>query len=155
MCIYYVYTSSDITVRRFCPRRAFGGLFNLCRKKVVVFGYKGHLLFTFALATPIAMAGFEFSFVTMSLLLFGSLLPDIDHRHAILGRFNILAQLNIMKHRGKCHTIIGSLLLSSPFILLGGFIAFIYVFIGCISHLVADKVYSYGKHKQTFTLRLW
>lgn len=120
-----------------------------------VFGYKGHLLFTLVFVIVALALGVQFTLYTFGLVMFGSLLPDIDHQHSMLGRFNFLARTRLMKHRGKCHTFMGSLMLSAPFFLLGGLVGFLCTFAGCISHLLADKLYSYGKHKQAFTLRLW
>lgn len=72
---------------------------------------------------------------------FGSLLPDIDHPKATLGRFNLLNRTRLFKHRGKCHTVIGSFCLSLPFYLVSKEV-FGYVFAGCILHITADYLRS-------------
>jgi membrane-bound metal-dependent hydrolase YbcI (DUF457 family) len=85
--------------------------------------------------------------------LFGSLLPDIDHTRSTLGRFNPFARW--MKHRGKTHTLIGSILLCMPFLVFGGLLPFGFVLLGCVSHLVGDKLYSWLPRKKPFAIRLW
>lgn len=87
------------------------------------------------------------------LILIGALLPDIDHPRSTFGRWNPFAKK--MKHRGKTHTILGSLLLSLPFYYFGGWFSTLYVFIGCMSHLAADKWTSFFPRKKPFTIRLW
>ena len=108
-------------------------------------------------------------------VLFGSLLPDIDHRNSTLGRFNPLTRIRwkkrkqptggkkrskkpeyhtLVKHRGKCHTVAGALLLSLPFLLLGP-LAFILVAYGALGHLVADKIHSWLPNKQKFRIKVW
>jgi membrane-bound metal-dependent hydrolase YbcI (DUF457 family) len=119
------------------------------------FGYRGHLLFGVIIAA--ALVGFHVAVgaLEFALILFGSLLPDIDHRHAKLGRYNPFAHLRMAKHRGRCHTLIGVLLLSAPFYLLGGLTGLLFVFGGAVGHLCADKIYSFGKHKEPFAIRIW
>jgi membrane-bound metal-dependent hydrolase YbcI (DUF457 family) len=79
----------------------------------------------------------------LAITIFGSLLPDIDHPKATLGRFNPLA--SIMKHRGWTHTVRGCILLSMPFALFDyytvfGFSTAIYIFVGCLTHILGDRI---------------
>lgn len=75
-------------------------------------------------------------------LLFGSLLPDIDCKTSMLGRFNPFVRL--MRHRGRCHTLGGCILLSLPFAL-GGWKMSSLVFYGCLLHIISDKIYSWSR----------
>lgn len=86
--------------------------------------------------------------------LVGSLLPDIDHQKSFLGRYNPFAK--IMKHRGKTHTLLGCLLMSAPFWLISAQ-CFIFTMSGCLSHLIADKVYSMNplKKRRKFKIKIW
>lgn len=110
----------------------------LIENEVVVFNYRGHLLIGFMSGLPFNL-GENILFV-----LLGSLLPDIDHPYSMFGRYNLLAKHGLTTHRGRCHTLIGCLLLSIPFAIIG---SFQYVFIGCVSHILADWLHSWGKFK--------
>jgi inner membrane protein len=75
--------------------------------------------------------------VVLAAVLLGSLFPDVDHPHSILGRFNPLAWLGIMHHRGWTHTIMGLLVFSAVVCVISipagiGFAA------GYMSHLLMD-----------------
>ena len=121
-------------------------------KVVIVFNKQGHLII--GLLGGIALLVFcTLSPVSLIFILLGSLIPDIDHWNSTLGRYNPFVRF--MKHRGKCHTIIGCMLLSSPFILLG-LNAFLSVFYGAILHIIGDKIYSMtGKKRRRFYIRIW
>ena len=77
-------------------------------------------------------------------------MPDIDHPQSILGSLNPFAKY--MKHRGWTHTIIGCALLSLPFLLFDLWI-FLSTFIGCLSHLLGDKLYSFFPGKAPFYIK--
>lgn len=83
-------------------------------------------------------------------IILGSLLPDIDHPKSMLGRFNVFASL--MTHRGFCHTLLGCVVLSLPFLYIHG--AAPYVFLGTISHLFGDRLYS-ATGARMFKIKLW
>lgn len=70
--------------------------------------------------------------------MFGSILPDIDEIHTILGRFNILAWLGVMEHRGITHTLLASLLFGL-FFSIGGIDAGLCLWVGYLSHLWLDS----------------
>lgn len=75
--------------------------------------------------------------------MFAALIPDIDIKSSLLGRFNPLAHLGLTKHRGKTHTIGIALIISIPFLAVGN-LTFL---VGWLSHIFADYVYSWGKWK--------
>jgi len=79
-------------------------------------------------------------------------LPDIDHPYSFYGKYNPAACH--MKHRGHCHTIIGSILIASPFVVLS-LNMFALVAIGCIGHLVADRISSSFPNRWRFKIKLW
>jgi membrane-bound metal-dependent hydrolase YbcI (DUF457 family) len=122
---------------------------------VNAFSGNTHAAFGFVMAILLHILGFEVGAWGIFFLLFGSLLPDIDHKRSILGRYNVLNWFGLFKHRGKCHTLIGSFLLSVPFYVLGGMKGLIFTFVGAVGHLCADKLYSYGKKKKPFAIRIW
>lgn len=107
----------------------------------------GHITLGVTVGVLAAHSPFELSFV-----LLGSLLPDIDHPSSTLGRYNPLVSL--MVHRGKCHSVIGCLLMSLPFLMLDVRF-FVFVFIGTISHLMGDKLMSVLPRHKKFYLKLW
>ena len=76
---------------------------------------------------------------SLVIAMFFSLLPDIDHRKSLLGRFNLLNYVGVMKHRGFCHTVLFVFICSLPF--LKGH-SFLVAFVAGISHLLADRFYS-------------
>lgn len=121
-------------------------------KAVIVFNKKGHLII--GLLGGIALLMFyTLTPVSLIFILLGSLIPDIDHKKSTLGRYNPFVRF--MKHRGKCHTIIGCMLLATPFILIS-VTAFLSVFYGAILHIVGDKIYSWtGKNRRRFYIRIW
>jgi len=114
-----------------------------------------HAFFGFVAAVILTAFGVHLGTIGVVLVVFGSLLPDIDHPRAIVGRFNLFNRFGLFTHRGKCHTLIGSFLLSTPFYLVSGTRSLLLVFVGAVSHLWADKLYSFGKRKKPFTIRLW
>ena len=125
------------------------------RRVVDDFGVSGHLTVGVLLIVAMEVMGLPMQALEVLCILFGSLLPDIDHPNSTLGRYNVLNRTRLFRHRGKCHTLIGSILLSTPFIFLGGLIPFLYVFVGCVGHLLADKLYSFGKKKKAFAIKIW
>jgi membrane-bound metal-dependent hydrolase YbcI (DUF457 family) len=112
-------------------------------KKVIAFNKTGHLIIG-ALISVVASR----TYTDALFLLIGSILPDIDHRHSTLGRYNPFRRF--MKHRGHAHSLIGGVLLSLPFLWFGER-AFYFVLLGCVGHLLADKLHSWGK----FKIRVW
>lgn len=84
----------------------------------------------------------------------GGLLPDIDHPKSVIGRYNPLNWVKVMKHRGKCHTMVGCLLLSLPFVFFH-YYAFIFALYGAVTHIYADKLYSYFPGRAPFYLKIW
>jgi membrane-bound metal-dependent hydrolase YbcI (DUF457 family) len=128
-----------------------GGLCAFSGKTHVGFGVG----FGFLLAGVLHQMSMSVAVVDFGFLIIGSLLPDVDHRHSILGRFNLINRSKYCKHRGKCHTILGSLALSLPFFIIGGVRGLLMVFLGAFVHLVADKLYSFGKQRQPFAIRIW
>jgi membrane-bound metal-dependent hydrolase YbcI (DUF457 family) len=97
-------------------------------------------------------SGIEIGAAGFWAVLFGSLLPDIDHRNSTLGKCNPF--VGFMKHRGHCHSFIGILILSLlalPF----GFYPFFMVLLGANLHLLGDKLNSYLPRKKQFILKTW
>ncbi|WP_236639417.1 metal-dependent hydrolase [Pelosinus sp. UFO1] len=86
----------------------------------------------------------------MLFIMIGSLLPDIDHRRSMVGRLNIFVKF--MSHRGFCHTLVGCIVLSLPFLLIQG--AAPYVFLGGVSHLFGDRLQSAYSSKM-FRIKGW
>lgn len=107
----------------------------------------GHLMVGTAIGLAVAHTP-----VALACVLFGSLLPDIDHRTSTLGKWNPFTRW--MKHRGHAHSLVGSALLSLPFIVFGKWV-FLYVFLGCFGHLLADRFMSLFPKKQKFRIHLW
>lgn len=78
----------------------------------------------------------------MPAVFIGALLPDIDTRNSVLGKF-IPAWL-FFKHRGFLHSFLGMALVLWIFSW-GGNSALTYgIFIGYLSHLLADAVTPWG-----------
>lgn len=155
----FAYTSSNQLRRLTCSEiyppklsERFGGLFI---RGVFIFSGVMHMYIGLGVSAVLSIYGIHLTTVDLLLIAFGSLLPDIDSRYSLLGRFNLINRLRWVKHRGKCHTIIGSILLCVPFYLFGGLSPFLFVWTGCMSHLLSDKLYSYGKKKKAFTIRMW
>lgn len=97
-----------------------------------IFGYIIHLIFGVFAAKLTAYNPDQFI-----MCLIGSLMPDIDHPRAFIGKFNPLA--GIMKHRGWTHTVLGCALLSLLALPIGAYLAML---AGCLSHIIADKISS-------------
>lgn len=85
-------------------------------------------------------------------IIFGSILPDIDIKNSTLGRYNPFVRF--MVHRGHVHSLIGSLIISVPFILIGNNV-YIYAVIGCLVHITGDKLYSWLPRHSKFKLKIW
>lgn len=80
--------------------------------------------------------------VFIALLVFGSLLPDIDHPKSKIGRLVPIG--HFMKHRAwYTHSIIGSFLLPLPFLLINK-PYYIIVALACLSHTLADTLTPIG-----------
>lgn len=124
---------------------------------MIIFNKKGHARIgvaggMLAVGASYCVLG-TFHPIWIIFILIGSLLPDIDHPNSTFGRYNPFTGL--MKHRGKCHTIIGCMLLSSPFMLIS-LSAFWCVLYGAILHLVSDKVYSLtSPRRRKYAIKLW
>lgn len=67
----------------------------------------------------------------------GSLFPDIDHPHSIMGRHNIFARF--MKHRGFTHTIPAMIIFSALLSVLFGEFTLGFMF-GYATHLITDSM---------------
>ena len=126
------------------------GDFYSLRKKVDDFNARGHLVFGIATGLLIIDTPTE-----LLLVMVGSLLPDIDHQNSTFGKYFFLNRTKLFKHRGKCHTILGVLVLSVPFFLISGYTSYLFVLYGAIGHLVADRLYAILPKKRKFTLKLW
>lgn len=127
----------------------------------------GHVVIGLSLGVLVADSGIAFLLVAC-----GSLLPDIDHPNSTFGKYNLLHKVGarkrkrarknnekappnrFVKHRGKCHTVFGAMLLCSPFMVLGP-IAYSLVLYGAFTHLLADKAYSWLPKKRKFQLKMW
>ena len=72
--------------------------------------------------------------VSMCWLVFGSILPDIDHPGSMIGK-NIPILPKLLKHRGFTHSLL--------FCLLMGFFN-IWIGIGCLVHIVMDMMTRQG-----------
>jgi len=107
----------------------------------------GHMVFGFCLGALITADPLYTIIITAA-----SPLPDIDHPYSFYGKYNPAACL--MKHRGHCHSIIGSIMLALPFIEFSINI-FALVFIACIGHLVADRISSSFPGKWPFKIKVW
>jgi hypothetical protein len=118
------------------------------RRQVDEFNIFGHLVIGTAISLFLANSPGE-----AALILFGSLLPDIDHRNSTLGKWNPFTRF--MKHRGKCHTLIGCILLSAPFYFFGSILVPILILTGCVGHVLADKLASWLPGRRRFKLRIW
>jgi membrane-bound metal-dependent hydrolase YbcI (DUF457 family) len=118
------------------------------RKKVGVFNFFGHTVIGLILGMIIAHNPVEFAW-----LLFGSLLPDIDHPSSTLGKWNPFTRW--MTHRGHCHSLFGAFLLSLPVLLVGGWTSVILVYIGCLGHIFGDRLLAMLPKHRKFQLRIW
>ncbi len=111
---------------------------------VIVFKWNTHIVITIVLFTIIKRyIDVEGNLIIVILLLvFGSLLPDIDHSKSKVGRYFPIGYF--MKHRAwYTHSIIGAFLLSLPFLLIDKFY-YILVAFGCLSHVFADTLTPLG-----------
>ena len=77
----------------------------------------------------------------MSAILVGSLIPDIDTRYSILGRYNIFSYF--MKHRGVTHTLVGMAMFSWVIYRIFGDFVWGFVF-GYAMHLLMDSLTPMG-----------
>lgn len=112
---------------------------------MIIFNWKTHIIIGLLFSI-----GFTTQPRDIIFIMIGSLLPDIDHPRSILGRFNIFA--SFMTHRGFCHTLVGCIMLSLPFIYIYG--AAPYVFLGTISHLFGDRLQS-ANGARMFRIKIW
>jgi membrane-bound metal-dependent hydrolase YbcI (DUF457 family) len=107
----------------------------------------GHLLTGIAVAVCITHDP-----IYIASLSIGSLLPDIDVKTSTLGRFNPF--VGFMVHRGHTHSIIGSLIVSAPFMLISPG-AYTMAFTGSMVHLYGDKIYSWLPKHSKFKIKIW
>ena len=82
----------------------------------------------------------------------GTLLPDIDVKTSTLGKLNPFARF--MTHRGHTHSIVGSLIISTPFLLISP-TSYGMAVGGSILHLYGDKIYSWFPHHSKFRIKIW
>lgn len=150
--VYTVNNQLRTSCAEICPEEYLRGLLIWGVMKP---GAMGHIFYAVTLSCALSVIGLDLGAIGIALIIFGSLLPDVDHRSSTLGRFNVINRLRLTKHRGKCHTLIGSILLCVPFYITGGSLTFLWVFLGCVSHLCADKLHSFGKRKKPFAIKLW
>lgn len=76
---------------------------------------------------------------TIPFIVLGSLLPDIDNRYSIIGRY--FAPFNtLMTHRGITHTFIGLLFFTLPVFIFGSNVNTISFIYGYVSHLLLDML---------------
>jgi|GEM_PF-3113238 len=119
---------------------------------VIPFNKKAHLTIGISIGILLALV-FEHIFLhDVFYIIIGSLLPDIDHPRSTFGKYNPFVRF--MKHRGKSHTIVGSLLLSLPMVIIG-VDPFVFTFLGCLIHILSDKCYSFLPGKRKFSIRFW
>ena len=111
------------------------------------FGILGHMII--AMLTGLA---FTHNIIGFICWIFGNILPDIDTRRSTLGRYNPFAYW--MTHRGHCHSFLGIIFLSLPFVMLG-ITNYEYVLMGAVTHLLSDKLLSWFPKKQYFKLKIW
>ncbi len=108
--------------------------------------YKTHLAFGF-LAGLFAIKFFnpDNQLLFMTIVLFGSIFPDIDHPESKLGRKAKIFSF-LFEHRGFFHSFIFLILVDIIlFLFLKQYLILIYAFnIGFISHLIADMVNHMG-----------
>jgi inner membrane protein len=106
--------------------------------------WKTHLAFGLVVALvllPIFKPANNWIFV--SLILFASLLPDIDHTESKFGRkVKIIGYL--FKHRGIFHSIFAVALFSYPFYHFGYVNIALPILIGYVTHLVGDMITKQG-----------
>ena len=122
-------------------------MYQLKREKVIIFNFLGHLIIGSIVGLFIAQSPLVFFCI-----LFGSLLPDIDLRTSTLARYNIFSRW--MTHRGHCHSLLDVLLLAFPFILFG-IVAYEFIALGAVVHILSDKLFSWFPKKQGFELKMW
>jgi membrane-bound metal-dependent hydrolase YbcI (DUF457 family) len=113
---------------------------------VVAFSYITHLIFGVVTAVFIAHNPEQ-----LILCMVGSILPDIDTRYSLLGKFNPLAWFGLMRHRGFTHTIAGCILMSILAIPVHAYLAML---AGCLSHIIADKICS-SIHGRAWHIKLY
>lgn len=89
-----------------------------------------------------------------AIILLVSLLPDIDHPDATLGRYNPLARKGWVLHRGFTHSVIGIFVFPLPFFALGTY-SYLLAVVGYAGHVLGDVLIGILPGKQTFRLRIW
>lgn len=99
---------------------------------MIIFVFLVHVVIAIALALHLQYTGLQIVFVII-----GAILPDIDHPKSIIGRFNLFSYF--MKHRGFAHSLAGCICFALLFERMG---QAEYVFIGALSHILADSVSS-------------
>lgn len=99
------------------------------------------LAIVITLITPISN-----KYLFFPLVIFGALLPDIDHKGSTINRMipvtNFLA--NFFKHRGFFHSVFPILIIYAIFSAFGFATAGIYLGIGYFSHLLSDAFTKLG-----------
>lgn len=108
----------------------------------------GHMIFGFCLGAIVTAGNPLYTIIVVA----ASPLPDIDHPYSTYGKYFPAACL--MKHRGHCHSIIGSVLIALPFLYLS-INVFALVLIACLGHLVADRISSSFTGKWKFQIKVW
>jgi inner membrane protein len=102
--------------------------------------WKTHLVFGFLVGLfLIPFLKPAYPFVFLAIVLFTSLLPDVDHPDSKYGR-KVKWLSFVFKHRGVFHSIFGVALFVVPFWYFGLEIIWIPVLVGYVSHLVGDMV---------------
>lgn len=150
----YVYSKKELVSQMISIKKSTKPRSAVIRKKVDDFNALGHLAIGTFLGLFFAHTPLEFAYV-----LLGSLLIDIDHSRSTMGRWNPFTKRWMprrvrWKHRGHCHTFLGAILLSAPFLVVD-LRAFFLVFVGCMGHLLGDKFLSIFPKHDAFKLKFW
>jgi len=110
--------------------------------------FRTHILFglaAFMLASNFITANYLF----LSLVLLGSILPDIDEKHSKMNQWvGIFGNLTVFltKHRGIIHSLPFNFLLLSTISFFFGTYYAIALSVGYVSHLLADGLTPMGVH---------
>ena len=96
-------------------------------------------------------------FIILTCIVIGSLLPDIDHPSSKLGRYAYPLSA-VVQHRGFTHSLISSLILPLPAILISTRYYYALV-VGYLLHLLADTLNPSGvmwlyPYKKKYSLKL-
>ncbi len=106
------------------------------------FNYIIHIVIAVVALIGASTVGIALTTSQIIFCILGSVLPDIDHHHSLIGRYNPFAR--IMIHRGFTHTLVASALFS----IIGLWdAAYFATLAGYLSHIAGDYVSSGGQWK--------